>query len=42
MAELNYMDLQHVLLKQAKHNNNTNYELLDKDDVLNDKHITHV
>ena len=34
------MDLQEVLLKQKEKNNHTNYELLDKDDVLNYKHIS--
>lgn len=40
LARLNYMDLQEVLLKQKEKNNHINYELLDKDDVLNHKHIT--
>ena len=40
LARLNYMDLKEVQQKQMNKNNNTTYELLDKDDVLNYKHIS--
>jgi hypothetical protein len=40
LTSLNYMDLKQVIKKQQKHNNQNNYELLDKDDVLNSKHTS--
>ena len=38
LAKLNYMELNQVLMKQQK-NSSPNYELLDKDDVLNSRYI---